>query len=351
MSPPSAADVERIVVALRTAGVLKTGHVLKVTPTALPPKLRSLTFRLRLQYEPQVPDAPASLILKTGHLDADGRPAYANAREIAFYRDIAPALQRGWIPRCYEAVEATTSITWSLLLEDLTDSHFIATSWPIPPSLEQCQQIVQVLARIHSALWDDPRLGKSLGTWYDNVAREAHVQEFTRTFEKFMDRFGNVLPPERRDLYGRLIDRAPRLLARYRSKSNVTIVHGDAHFWNFFLPRAGAGGGVRLLDWENWGIDTATHDLAYVMAMLWYPDRRRRYEQMLLDRYYDALTASGLNGYSRVSLADDYRLSALWLITRPIWQAMAGIGGGVWWNNLERIFLAIDDLECRDLLA
>ena len=50
------------------------------------------------------------------------------------------------------------------------------------------------------------------------------------------------------------------------------------------------------------------------------------------------------------TLADDYRLSALWLITRPVWQAMMGIGGGVWWNNLERIFLAVDDLDCRELM-
>jgi hypothetical protein len=33
---------------------------------------------------------------------------------------------------------------------------------------------------------------------------------------------------------------------------------------------------------------------------------------------------------------------------------LAGNGGHpsrVWWNNLERIFLAVDDLGCRELLA
>jgi hypothetical protein len=44
--------------------------------------------------------------------------------------------------RCFEAVDATATSTWHLLLEDLTDSHFIATEWPLPPTLEQCESIV-----------------------------------------------------------------------------------------------------------------------------------------------------------------------------------------------------------------
>ena len=58
-----------------------------------------------------------------------------------------------------------------------------------------------------------------------------------------------------------------------------------------------------------------------------------------------------MTGYDRQALHDDYRLSALWLIMRPVGQAAINIGPGVWWNNLERIMLAVDDLGCRDLLA
>jgi thiamine kinase-like enzyme len=140
------------------------------------------------------------------------------------------------------------------------------------------------------------------------------------------------------------------LLARYHSRRNLTIIHGDTHSWNCFLPRHG-GEDVRLIDWESWSIDTATDDLAYMMAMLWYPDRRRRMERPLLDLYHAVLMAHGVSGYDRQALNDDYRLSALWLITRPVVQAMNNIGPAVWWNNLERIMLAVDDLGCRDLLA
>jgi hypothetical protein len=88
-----------------------------------------------------------------------------------------------------------------------------------------------------------------------------------------------------------------------------------------------------------------------MMAMLWYPDRRRQHEQSLLDHYHATLLGQGVRGYDRQALDDDYRLSVLWLITRPVTQATINIGPGVWWNNLERIMLAVDDLGCRKLLG
>jgi hypothetical protein len=95
----------------------------------------------------------------------------------------------------------------------------------------------------------------------------------------------------------------------------------------------------------------ATDDLAYMMAMLWYPDRRRRMERPLLDLYHAALLDCGVSDYDRQALDDDYRLSALWSITRSVGQAANNIGPAIWWNNLERIMLAVDDLGCRNLLV
>ena len=347
--PPSA-SADHLTAALRKTGVLGDGRVSDVTMVTSFPKLRSLTRRLQLDYEGPAGGAPSSVILKMGHLDAAGRPSYANRNEIAFYRDIAPALPERLVPRCFEVVEATDSSAWHLLLEDLTDSHFIATEWPLPPTTEQCEHIIQALARVHAAWWDDPRLGVSVGSWRDAAAWEQILRSSVDQFTRFTDRFGEMMPPERRDLYERLFDRAPHLLVRYHPPRNLTVIHGDAHTWNFFLPRPDGGDGVRLLDWEGWSLDTATDDLAYMMAMLWYPDRRRRVERRLLDHYHASLLAHGVSGYDRQALDNDYRLSVLWLILRPVWQAASNIAPRVWWNNLERIFLAVDDLGCRELL-
>ena len=162
---------------------------------------------------------------------------------------------------------------------------------------------------------------------------------------------GDRLPRERRDLYDQLLAAAPRLAARYHSHLNVTIIQGDAHVWNCFLPKDGRDDDVRIFDWDSWRIDTGTDDLAYMMAMHWYPDRRSRIEQSLLDCYHAELVEGGVRNYSRRALNDDYRLSVLWQITTPIWQSGNNIPPVIWWNNLERIHLAVDDLGCRELLV
>src|SRR5208282_2469656 len=105
-------------------------------------------------------------------------------------------------------------------------------------------------------------------------------------------------------------------------------------------PRDG-GDDVRFFDWDSWRIGAGSGDLAYMMAIHWYPDRRARFERLLLDRYHAALISHGVDGYDRRALDDDYRLSVLWQITIPVWQAAYNIPSGIWWHHLERIFLAI----------
>jgi hypothetical protein len=95
----------------------------------------------------------------------------------------------------------------------------------------------------------------------------------------------------------------------------------------------------------------AAEDLAYMMAVHWYPDRRHLMEQPLLDRYHLAIKAYGGIGYDRRALDDDYRLSILWSVTTPVFQAEGGIPAVIWWNDFERIWLAVDDLGARELLS
>ena len=105
------------------------------------------------------------------------------------------------------------------------------------------------------------------------------------------------------------------------------------------------------MDWESWTVGVASMDIAYMIAMLWFPELRRAAEQPLLDCYHDALLRSGVPGYSRQMLGDDYRWAVLFQMLRPIWQATSKLPARVWWPNLERNLLAFEDLGCQDLLS
>jgi Ecdysteroid kinase-like family len=347
---PKAADAAHLTDILRHSGALAGGRVCEVAVEHSRATVLSQITRLRLAYEGAAPDAPSHLFLKTA-LPERADDTWHGQQEVAFYSRVAVAMSARLVPRCFEASWDADSKAWHLLLEDLTDSHRLATAWPLPPTIAQCESIIRARARFHAAWWDDPRLGTTIGTWSDGDAITAYLQRFAERFERFVDRVGDDLPSERRELYERLLAAAPRLHARYHSHLNITVVQGDAHVWNCFLPRNDTGEDVRLFDWDGWRIDTATDDLAYMMAMHWYPDRRRQLERSLLDRYHAELEAHGFRGYDRRALTDDYRLSALWQIMTPVWQATVNIPPVIWWNNFERIFLAVDDLGCRDLIA
>ena len=348
---PGSADAEHLTDALRRSGVLGRGRVSNVDVEHAYPAILSRVLRLRLTYEADDGAAPGSVIFKTGLPRRTSDIHTAGRQEVAFYGHVAPLTPAGLVPRCFDAAWDEETKAWHLILEDLSESHALPTAWPLPPTMAQCETILGTLARFNAAWWDDPRLGVSIGSWIDQAAYAPRLQILATHFTAFVDRVGDRLSGERRDLYRRVIDAAPRLFARYQSHRNVTLIHGDAHVWNVLMPKDEQSGDVRFFDWDTWRIGVSSNDLSYMMAMHWYPDLRRHRERRLLDHYHVALLALGVGGYDRRALDDDYRQSVLLQILTPVMQAAYDIPPWVWWNNLERILLAVDDLDCRALLG
>jgi len=177
------------------------------------------------------------------------------------------------------------------------------------------------------------------------------LADYRRRFALFADTLGDRLSHERRCRYERAVETAGRLLERRRSNRNLTIVHGDAHVWNLLYPLDGTHDSIRLIDWDSWQIDVATDDLAYMMAVHWYPERRGRLERRCLELYHAALLQSGVTGYGFDALWEDYRLSVVWQLVIPVWQCSMKLGPWIWWGHLERVMLAFEDLGCADLLG
>lgn len=347
---PEAASTSGLTDILRRAGVLGTGCVSDVHATGAATKIRSSTVRLSLTYEGEVADAPASLFLKTARMGRDGRPVHTNHREIAFYRDVAPVLPAGLVPQCYGAVDAMETAPWSLFLEDLGDTHAVAAEHPLPPTFAACRSILKRWGRLHASLWDETRLSALAGrppaeTWADILRASAD------RYQTFFNRYGDLVSAERRGTYERLLAAGPRLVERFGVGRPLTLVHGDAHWWNCLVPTGADPEDVKLVDWEDWAVGVGAMDIAYTIAMLWFPELRRAMERSLLDDYHVALLQGGVSGYDRLSLDDDYRWSVLLGMLRPIWQATSGLPARVWWPNLERNALAFEDLGCVDLLG
>ena len=190
---PKAADAEHLSDVLRRSGALGDGRVCNVVVESSRATVLSRIIRLRLSYEGAAADAPRSLILKTGLPERADAKWNAGRHEVAFYTQVAAVMTACLAPRCFEGVWDADTNDWHLLLEDLTDSHFIATAWPLPPTMEDCRRIVGARARFHAAWWDDPRLGVSIGTWLP--ADDSPLQQFATEFARFADQVGDRRRP------------------------------------------------------------------------------------------------------------------------------------------------------------
>lgn len=227
---PDAAKADHLTDALRRHGVLSAGRVRDVTAEAPRDTLLSCIVRLKLAYEGPSEQAPTSLILKMWR-PRDGVPEAWGAGEKRFYETVAPATPAGLLLRCFDTGQSPQTKAWHLLLEDVTDTHRIATEWPLPPTEPQCRAIVGVLARFHAVWWDATRPEVLVGGEPDM----AIVRDFYQRLQGFWANLSDRLSADRRRIYERFFA-APPHFARMATRKDLSIVHGDAHVWNVFLP-------------------------------------------------------------------------------------------------------------------
>lgn len=333
---------ESLTVLLREAGLLICGKVASIeVEAAVGPFGKSRqVFHIQAEYRNTGSSAPPSrFFLKFGK----------SLKEYFFYQTIAQTMTAMPLLRCYSAGYDPGTDQACLLLEDLSKTH-LQTEWPLPPSADLCVQTCRLLAQIHAFWWEQPCLISEFNpvipsgrAWAD---RRALALQQLPAFLSFL---GDRLSPCRRAVYERLLAAPAQLGHRATSAAKLTLLHGDMHVWNVLYPND-LSGVCRIFDWNMWDIGCPTDDLAYLMAVHWYPERRCRLEQDLLRTYYQELVKCGVANYSWDELAQDYRLSIIRSLLIPAWQWVRSIHPGVWWSHLERTFLAFEDQHCADLL-
>lgn len=330
---------------LRQSGALSKGSATSVAVEPAKTWNVAKLAHLTIDYDDDAA-APRRLfakIAKTEEILTDVFPG-----EFKFYTD-AP---RAALPlaACYGAYLDQHSGVTCILLEDLSATH-VQTLWPLPPALPMCEAAVSALAHIHAHWWSEmvPVPDKIIGDLTSNETKLAAY--FQSLLPKFRDDLGDRLAPERFKVIEKALVRLPELKAkRLASGGPITRVHGDAHVWNALYPKDPSRHDCVFIDFEDWRYDHGAADLAYMMALHWYPDRRARYETDLLRIYLGVLHSRVSTNYGWDDLLLDYRLGHLQSIVVPIYQQQAGQTFGSWWSHLERWFLAFDDLDCSELL-
>jgi hypothetical protein len=95
-----------------------------------------------------------------------------NSSEASFYLQAAPEMWRGMqnppILHCHSALTAPDGKVYQLVLEDCMETHARRSPTMLPPTLQECERIMDALADLHAFWWDHSMFGErgsSLPTW------------------------------------------------------------------------------------------------------------------------------------------------------------------------------------------
>lgn len=310
--------------------------------------------RLRLHYsEGSTGERPQRLFLKLTNTDL-GDDEYFGSSEVDYYardyRDVPDAP----VIRCYDAAYSAEKQRYHVLLDDLTDTHFVAANRR--PTLAYGLALAEGLAALHARWWGGSRLteaGVSLHT-------PEHIERFVEIAAPGAEHIIAALPAELaphwpqilRDLFA---SHSAILSGRSQNPQGFTIIHGDVGENNILIPRAGERP-IYIIDRQpfDWSLTIwlGVYDLAYAMVLDWDSETRRQLEMPVLKHYHAELARRGVAGYSWERLLDDYRLSVATTVCVATEYCRGGINERAkpyWLPMLRRALTACDDLDCRRL--
>ena len=332
--------------ALLAAGTLREGAILSVEITErIKTPISNLWF-LEVDYAAgSSPELPNRLLLKW---PIEQSPAPERGEpELIFYRELAPALPSPPMVQCLATAPLTSKEQW-LILEDLRSSH-TNPPWPHRPTDNEVYAAVAVLARLHARWWEAPALGSTIGAPHTETSLRTMVYGFRDHLPGFVNELGEDLPLADRLLLEGVFNSSLRPWLRLLDKRALTVIHGDAHTWNFLFPRSGQGIPY-LIDWQLWHPDVGPKDLAFMIGLHWDRTVREQLELPLLHFYHEELISAGVSSYSFDDLFLDYRRCLVRNLTFPIILWARGDPREAWRRRLDYALAAYRDHDAAELL-
>ena len=353
---------------LLQSGVLQQGEVQAVERETTG-AFNSQTSRLLLHYSPEAgPQTPARLILKQNTREAWSKEAGRD--EVQFYtlvaslRDHPPVLAP-----CYVAAYDEQSGNSYLLLQDLSATHHapvtreqLISIVEAVPARADIEAVVDTLAQLHAYWWNSPLLETGtldVGYWSRNEERfEQYVQRRKTSWESLIAAEAAWFPGDLRALYEQVFARLSYhwqryLEPRFRTRTNLTLTHGDAYFANFLTPRWPATSPTYLLDWQSPGFDVAAYDLVNLCSTFWTFEQRHeeQREEHILPRYHTGLLEHGVHNYSWDDLLTDYKTGLIFWLLVPLQDRYGGSSRDYWWPKMQCLTAAFREWRCEELLG
>ncbi|QLL05417.1 phosphotransferase [Mycobacterium vicinigordonae] len=265
---------------------LGAGAVAELTTERIGTGQMSECYRIGLTYS--AGSGPASVVLKVAASDPVSRQTGLTLglyeREVRFYQDIAPRLG-GAVAPCYHAAIDTSSGVFDLLLAD---------AWPATvgdeitgATTEQATLAVSELGHLHGPLLGEGALANLPWLNRDTPVNQAMISAL---YADFVNRYGDQIAPEHRDVCERLVDAFDGYQAQEAARGGPHgLMHGDFRLDNLLFGDPGADRKLTVVDWQTVSWGPAFADLAYFLGCAVPSEQRRATYDALLRAYHEAL--------------------------------------------------------------
>ena len=242
--------------------------------------------RVRIGYHRGV--GPSTVIVKLPTADPGGHRVGAMlrawAREVAFYRHVAPTSPGARVPRCYYAGADDEAERWVVVLEDCPAESVDVSRGA---SQQQAELAVDALAVFHGAWWNSSHRFDWMPGF--DVGGVGGLQEpWLDAIPAFLERFGAVVPPPT-DEWLQQFAPTLRSWSDRAAREPLTIVHADYRVDNLIFY----DGAVTMIDWQTALRGPGAMDLTSFIATGLSIEDRRHWEAELIERYLVGLRAAG----------------------------------------------------------
>ena len=348
---------------LQKQGYIKNGKVKKLAKRDSHETVESDVYFLHLTFSDDVESEGVSSDIVVKLHKPDILIEYLGKHEAKFYDIIAKNMKGLPVPTCYYAEYSDDINRPFTILENMSKTHEeLTVGPPLPPSRQYCEKAIDCLSEIHAFWWDHKDLQEffkhsfALYTCKENSYNENGIMSWFNNekyiFQRMFQSVGDSISHKRKELCKKIFSSFPQLALERSKENNITLVHGDPHFWNFFYPKELKNEQQKavLFDWSLWALGAGAQDLAYMIGIFWIPDTRGMMEVDLLKRYHDNLLNFGIDDYSWDDCWYDYRLNTILNLYRVVFWWNLGSPADLWWGALNNVICAIEDLNCMDLL-
>lgn len=338
---PEEISPEWLTAVLRDSGALGAGRVAALHQRRLGgvEGFLSRVVRVDLRYEGEASGAPASLIVKlppaAGAYRDFGDELHAFARELRFYREVAP-LAPVRLPRCYGAVHEPPD--YALVLEDLS----FATAGDQVAGMHAAQVLAtaRLVGRLQARFWGDAALAQL--AWMPASNRVA--VDFDAQWPSLEQHFGAAIGPAGLAVGARLRGGGAAWVEAEMARRPPTIVHSDLRADNLLFGPPDGDDAVLIVDWQLAVRSMGAFDIARLTAGSELPRERAGHHLDVVRAWHAALHAGGVADYTQAEALRDFRLGVLALISWPV-HFHAGVLGTIGRPRL------LADVMCRRIFA